>query len=396
MKLLSLLLVLSASSVFAEGLTVSSDFPGGSGEVTTIDRENRLIVINPADHPGKGWRCWWYVRIENPLPGESFLLDVGEAPWATPDRCSLSTDDGATWHAGPEGTRDGKRIRYRIQADQRTVRVAWGPPFLPSDARRLVEAIASGTTSANAFELCRTREGHATPALRIGPEAKDTTEGRPLVWVQARQHAWESGSSWVAKGFTEWLVSDAPRARRIRDNCEVVIVPVMDIDNVRRGAGGKNQVPQDHNRDWSEDPHWHAVRAAQRELSSAAEEGRLAVFIDLHNPGATNRFTYFYVPPRDTLVPEARTRLDSFLQAAAHELRGPLRFTGKTIESGSQYDPKAWRRMSKNWVAALGTPAVAVTLEVPWNTRASTTQGYETTGSQLGRTIERYLRDLEG
>ena len=61
----------------------------------------------------------------------------------------------------------------------------------------------------------------------------------------------------------EWLVSDDPRAETLRKAAKIYVVPIMDIDNVAIGAGGKDQKPHDHNRDWSDQPHWHSVAAAQ-------------------------------------------------------------------------------------------------------------------------------------
>ncbi len=376
--------------VFSGEIAVSTDFPGGSGEVVSIDQAAATIVLNPTDHPGKGWRCWWYVKLTGlPLEGP-VTLDVGEAPWATPDRATLSLDGGKTWRHSEPGVREGKRIRYSLEPGVESALVAWGPPFVPEDAADLTRKLAEGRAGMETFSLCLTREGHETPALRSRP-VSERDGVLPLVWVNARQHAWESGASWVARGFGEWLVSEDPDAVRLREGAEVVLVPIMDIDNVRRGAGGKNQQPQDHNRDWTEEPHWHAVAAAQAELRAAAEAGRLAMFMDLHNPGAGDRFPYFYIPPRAELSEPAVRNLDRFLALAKEQMKGPLRFTGKTIESGQQYDPKAWSAISKNWVARLGTPAVSVTLETSWNTPSSTTAGYLTIGAELGRAMSRYL-----
>ena len=59
-------------------MTVHSDFPGGSGEVASIDVDQALIRLDPNDHPDRGWRCWWYVRIEGITPGPALTLDVGD------------------------------------------------------------------------------------------------------------------------------------------------------------------------------------------------------------------------------------------------------------------------------------------------------------------------------
>tara|TARA_R110002096_G_scaffold91625_1_gene207229 strand:+ start:1602 stop:2804 length:1203 start_codon:yes stop_codon:yes gene_type:complete len=375
-------------------IQVETDFPGGSGAVTNIDQSTGWIQLDPADHPGKGWRCWWYVRLVGLQPQQTITLDVGNAPWATPDRATYSEDGGKTWVQTGKGVREDKRIRYSLQLNEPTALIAWGPPFVPADSQALVDSLASRNPDATAFSLCETRGGLSTPALRIGKrQHSDVGANRSLIWIQARQHAWESGSSWVCKGLAEWIISDAPEAANLRKQFEIVIVPVMDIDNVQLGAGGKNQKPQDHNRDWSDAPHWNAVAAAQKEIKTAAELGRLAAFIDLHNPGADSVFPYFYVPPQDALSEVAQANLDHFVQAAKAEMVGPLRFTGKTIESGASYDPKAWTRISKNWVANLGTDAISVTLETSWNTAESTTSGYQTVGSQLGKALARHFAD---
>ena len=219
----------------ADEIKVDSDFPGGSGEVERIDSGKKLIVLNPSDYPDRGWRCWWYVKIDGIPDKESWALDVGEAPWATPDRATFSSDGGHSWQHTEPGTRERKRIRYTIVGNEKDLLVAWGPPYTPTDAADLVNRLAADCEQASAFSLCTTREGRDTPALRVR-----TGEGKPLIWIQARQHAWESGASWVGKGFAEWLISDAPAAAEFRDSAEIVFVPVMDIDNVFRGAGGKS------------------------------------------------------------------------------------------------------------------------------------------------------------
>jgi hypothetical protein len=289
----------------------------------------------------------------------------------------------------PRGA-SGDRIVYRQRVDAERAWFSWGPPFTPKDAADLVERAARAAPHASAFELCKSREGHPVLALRI--ELADAPEaGRPAVWVQARQHAWESGSSWVARGLVEWLVSDDPRAVRLREAATVVVVPIMDVDNVRIGAGGKNQEPHDHNRDWSDAPHWPEVRAAIAHLTELDADGRLALFVDLHNPAPGDREPFFFVPPKDLMTDRGRQAQRAFLEAAAAEIRGPLRFRGKTRTSDAAYDP-AWERISGNWVKAhTHEPVVAVGLESPWNTPESTAENYLRVGRELSLAIERFL-----
>ena len=63
--------------------------------------------------------------------------------------------------------------------------------------------------------LAKTREGRPVYGIKLG--GGDEDQPAPLgVWVQARQHAWEAGGSWVSRGFVEWSASDGPAAVELR------------------------------------------------------------------------------------------------------------------------------------------------------------------------------------
>lgn len=375
----------------AENLAVRIDFPGGSGEVQRIDQEQRLVSLRPTAHPDRGWDCWWYARISGLRAGETLTLEVGSGPWATPDRATISTD-GRVWTQSPAGKRNGKEIVYQIPVTAGELWVAWGPPFLPADAEELIAAATKACSHAEAFTLCKSRGGRPVPGLRIMQKSESDGE-RYGLWIQARQHAWESGSSWVCRGLVEWLTSDDPRAELLRKRSRITIVPIMDIDNVALGAGGKEEKPRDHNRDWSLKPYHPAVAAAQKGIAEQNAGGRFDFFLDLHNPGAADLAPFFFLTPRSELKDLARRNLDRFLACAAAEMNGPLAYKGSTRESGPQYD-KDWRSISKNWVSLHSRPhVVALTLETSWNTPASTTDGYRQLGREVGQAIERYLRE---
>jgi hypothetical protein len=373
----------------AQDLRVSSDFPGGSALVEGID--GPVIRVLPAARPDRGWVCWWYFKVEGLAPGEKLALDVGGGVWATPDRAFWSVDD-REWKQTPPGERGKSRIRYTVEARAKTMWFAWGPPFVLRHAREAVEEGARASPHAKVFELARSRDGHSVPALRVSQPGAPDSE-RLGIWVQARQHAWESGGSWVCRGFLDWAVSDDPRAEALRKKAVISIVPVMDADNAERGAGGKEQKPQDHNRDWSAEPHWPEVRAAQAEIRKLDADGRFDFFIDLHNPAAGDKSPFFFVPPASLLSEKGKRNLDRFLAAAREEIAGPLRYKGLTKESGPSYD-KNWEKISKNWVARNTRDHVlALTLETSWNTPESTAENYRRVGRELGLSIERAFRE---
>jgi hypothetical protein len=66
----------------ATDLSVVTDFPGGSARVESIDQVSRTIRLVPAEHPGRGWACWWSLRIDGIQPGETIVLEVGGMDFA--------------------------------------------------------------------------------------------------------------------------------------------------------------------------------------------------------------------------------------------------------------------------------------------------------------------------
>src|SRR6185436_1582322 len=120
------------------------------------------------------------------------------------------------------------------------------PPFMPVNATRFIDQAVKQYSFANRFDLSQTREVRSVPVLKIS-EGKKSASERPVIWVHARQHAWEVGSSWVATGFADWVLGNDEGAKWLRQNNEIYLIPIMDIDHVATGDGGKHALPHDHN-----------------------------------------------------------------------------------------------------------------------------------------------------
>ncbi len=386
-----LLLLPAIAAAEAPDLKVVSDFPGGSARVESIDQKSRTINVLPYPYPDRGWTCWWYFKLQGIQPGETITLNVGGGSWATPDRATFSTD-GTTWSQTQPGERRDDRIIYRIKIDAREAYFAWGPPFTLKTATELLQRLAKPSPHATVFELCKSKDGRSVPAMRISQAGAKDAE-RIGIWVQARQHAWEAGSSWVGAGFVEWLLSDDPAAESLRKKAVVTFIPIMDVDSVEIGAGGKNQKPHDHNRDWTDKPVWPEVAAAMKGIAALNKEGRFDLFVDLHNPAPNDRQPFFFVPATEWQSPLARQNQDRFLTAARATITGPLKLHPTSRGSGADYDSE-WQKISANWVAKnCKDHVVAVCLETAWNTPNSTMANYKQVGKELGQGIERYFRE---
>ncbi len=236
-------------------LTIESDFEGASIRVVNIDETTQTVRFMPGGDPKRGWPCWWHFRVSGIQEGKALTLDLeasdlampqangvpSDKPlsgvWSMPEHASFSVD-GKTWKHTDAGRKQDGRMIYTVRTEAPSVLVAWGPPYTPSHATAFVHEAAKGAPSAQELELCKSREGRRVPMLRV--REGDRVDSRRFgVWVAARQHAWEAGSSWVCQGFAEWLLGSDPDAAWLRQNAEIFVVPIMDVDNTATGNGGK-------------------------------------------------------------------------------------------------------------------------------------------------------------
>jgi hypothetical protein len=312
-----------------------------------------------------------------------------------PNRAAISTN-GTTWNQTPPAERKNRTATYRIPAPAATLWLAWGPPFSRGDAVEFCESMAGRYSFVSSFSLVHSTEGRSVPALRIA-EGETNASQRAGIWILARQHAWEAGGTWVGIGIAEWLASNDPRAQSMRRNAEFFFVPVMDPDHVATGDGGKECLPQDQNRDWSDAPHWPEVAAVQKHVRSLVKEGRMDLLIDLHNPGAAAREVDLWITPTNLLGAVQGRNQTKLFAAIRAEVTSPIRAKAEPHWDGPSPDhPATWHTLSCPWVYEHGNPhTVAITVETPWNMPAGTTTGYREVGRKLGLAIERYLRERE-
>ena len=126
----------AGESAPAAGLTASADFPGGSAEVQTVDAAGGAVHICPAVHEGRGWPCWWYLRIDGLVPGQHVTLKVSGNPkpfrdkqrlsanWSQPQRAAISADN-EKWLQTPKRELTADKIAvYRFDAPASTVWLA--------------------------------------------------------------------------------------------------------------------------------------------------------------------------------------------------------------------------------------------------------------------------------
>lgn len=395
-------LLLSCLCAAAHGeLRVSADFEGGNAEVVGIDQPAGRVRIMPALREGRGWPCWWYFKIDGLEPGREIVLEVQAqtkpfreqtvlaAAWCQPKHAWISAD-GEQWSPTDQGELTADKIMvYRIKAAGPSLFAAWGPPFVPSDADQLLAKIAAKLPGkAERFELAKTRGGRPVHGIRIGDEAAPHQ-----VWANARQHAWEAGGSQVGRGFIEWYASDDEAARELRSRSCLRFIPIMDVDNAATGAGGKEAIPRDHNRDWAAEPIYPEVAAAQRMIRGIHEKHGLDVYIDLHNPGAGDPVFFFGPFSFERMSGIQQRNYQRWIDLAARHITEPQPVQPQYRFATYVKTDEERGRMSSGWVRANAGPhTISVTLETGWNSPQMSVAGYGQIGAGLGRALAAYLR----
>jgi len=130
-------------------------------------------------------------------------------------------------------------------------------PYTYSDLQDDLTRIEKDAASVNFFHrstLTRTLAGNRCEYLTITSKDKDPKSLKALakkgVFISARIHPGESNASWMMKGVIDFLVSNSPEAKALRDNFVFKIVPILNPDGVINGNYRCSLSGQDLNRRW--------------------------------------------------------------------------------------------------------------------------------------------------
>lgn len=374
----------------AADLAVRTDSPGGAATVLDIDQQRRLIRFEVPVSPVGAHRSWWYFRVDGLMTGETITLELNFG--RTRVKRAVYSPDASHWSfTSPAEVDDAAGTStFQQRVSGPTAFFAWYVPYLQQHAASVVERAEQACPHAKRFELCRSEADRPVWAVRFA-EPGVSDDARYGVWVQARQHAWEIGGSWTAHGLIEWLSSNDETASALRRKAQIFVVPIMDVDSVEKGSGGKWQLPHDHNRDWSEKPYWNSVKAAMTRCRELDEQGRLDVFLDLHDPTWQAPFE-FWCNPYPVMLGQRRRNTDYFLMCARGEIVGPLVFDPEVFSPYTLDTPTAGNWSSQRTRTHVVGGTVEVGVYPPTGFDGSPPEQHLIAGAELGRTFERYLK----
>jgi hypothetical protein len=272
-------------------VTVTASFEGGSiGRVEHPSPNHlRCAVKGQADQNNRNRQAnWYYFRLDG-LPREEVRIDftdlVGEYNFrpgshaVTRNTRPVFSYDNRTWtHFTDDQTSwDEKEIRLtvRFRPERATMWVAHTEPYTKRDLDRLLGVRHPHLRQESIGKSARGRD--ITLVTITDPAASEAA--KKVVWLMARQHAWETGTSWVADGAVRFLLSGDAEA--LRRSTVFKVIPMFDPDGVAEGAVRFNVNGYDNNRNWDAvDPKLMPEIAACRKILLG---NRIDVFLALHN-----------------------------------------------------------------------------------------------------------------
>jgi len=287
-------------------VTFHSDFEGGSlGEVTKIGENHwRCAVAGESDWDDRNRQASWYYFRVHGVEDQAITLELtkllGEynykpgAHAITAETRPVISYDRANWrHLTNEEVswnEEATELILNFTPDQDTVWVAHLPPYLLSDLENLLTNYQDHPFLKKK-SIGQTPQGRNLWQLTItNPEVQ--TEEKKEVWLMARQHSWEAGTSWAMEGIIHYLL-DSAQANGLLDNITFQIIPMADPDGVARGGVRFNEFGHDVNRNWDfvipdEMPEIQAQKTAVTEQAD-----QIDLFVTLHN---TERADYLQGP----------------------------------------------------------------------------------------------------
>ena len=331
---------------FLAAIAVSSNFEGASvGKIETVSPTHlRCAVVGQSDREHRNRQAdWYYFRLDH-LPRTPVTIDLvdlaGEYNYRAPaysvtqgtrpvfsyDQVNWQhfRDDQVNWDAKEP------HLTLTFTAESDHIWIAHVPPYTNKDLAALLDEFKR-STFLERRSVGRTVDGREMPLLTItNPKAPETN--KKVIWLMFRQHAWETGSSWVGEGAIRFLLSNDARAVRICDRVIVKIFPMADPDGVAHGAVRFNRNGYDLNRNWDVlDPAKMPEITAQRQaiLEWVDRGGRLDFFLSLHN---TESGEYLESPVAFRLLGERL--LKSLKETTTFNPSSGLREQGETTTPG--------------------------------------------------------------
>ncbi|MCY1398614.1 Zinc carboxypeptidase [compost metagenome] len=240
---------------FCDGLVFDCEFESGNiaGVRRLTSDTYELSLRDDNDNPRlpSTFRGWWYFKAQG-IPASGVVLRIsrlGFKNFVLP----VYSLDGQTWQHFPEA--------WASMVDDTTIEVRLGKPpastlWMARTFPYTVQDYLAYRASISGSPHVQRRELGKSPFLDQPIDLLTITDqadscSKKTVWIQARTHAAEVGSSYLLEGFINYLLSDDRQAQELRTHYVFKIVPMQNPDGVILGNYRTNASSQNL------EPHWY-------------------------------------------------------------------------------------------------------------------------------------------
>ena len=281
------------------GVSITADFEGGRlGEVTQVSENHwQCALLGESDSENRNRQAsWYYFRVDGfqeqlltieltELVGE-YNYHYGTIPVSAEIRPVISYDQTHWRHLTDEEVQWNEAdttLQFTFTPQHNTVWVAHLPPYTTEPLQQLL-ATYQNSPWVELDTMGHTPEERALQLMTItNPEIP--IGQKKIVWLMARQHSWEAGTSYVMEGLICYLL-DSTRGQALLDSVVFKLIPMGDPDGVARGGVRFNAFGHDLNRNWDyvipeEMPEIQAQKMAIKDW--LAEGHSVDLFMTLHN-----------------------------------------------------------------------------------------------------------------
>ncbi len=330
-------------------IVISAVFEGGSvGKVEQIGPTHvRCAVKGQADQDNRNRQANWYFFKLTGLPqGKEVRIDltdlVGEYNFrpgthaVTPNTRPVFSYDASHWTHFSDGqvSWDEKEVMLTLKFVPAKP-VMWISHMEPYTGKHLQSLLALRHPHAIRTAAGRTVRSREIPLITISDNSI-APNAKKVVWLMARQHAWEAGTSWAADGAVRFLLSDDEEASRIRKSTVFMVIPIFDVDGVAEGTVRFNLNGFDNNRNWdtAETRTMPEIFSVRDTLLKWLDAGRrIDVFLAMHN---TESADYVEGAVEDERVRPVADALVAALRASTnfHDPKSPRNSMTASMDKG--------------------------------------------------------------
>ncbi|WPP53694.1 M14-type cytosolic carboxypeptidase [Catalinimonas niigatensis] len=304
--LLSLFVVNSCQQTpdHTSAISIHTDFEGGNlGEVEQVAENHwECAVAGESDWDNRNRQAsWYYFRVEG-AKDQELIIDLtkllgeynykpGAHAITAETRPVISynqkewrhlSDDEVAWNE------EKVELRLKLKPEKDTMWIAHQPPYTTA---RLDELLSSYQDDPLVKRSKIGESADQKPLHLLTITNPDIPlEQKKVIWLMARQHSWESGTSWVMEGALRYLL-DSAEGKALLNKHLFQVMPMADPDGVARGGVRFNKFGHDLNRNWDlvkpdEMPEIHAQKTAI--VNWLLQGHRIGVFLTLHNTEAAD------------------------------------------------------------------------------------------------------------